>query len=144
MKRLPSFEEREGNSLILVRTAKGRELFRNAEADGVVKAEAFDTGSIFAIQPFQYYRRTTILPRLLAMKLLLLKTLRTKASSLAKGPRRSGSTRASRRSPVCWCGARRSRSGRWKQPDGLWRSRNQYLRTQVDDEFQFTLLLFRC
>ena len=64
--------EREGNSLILVRTAKGRELFRNAEAAGVVKAEAFDTGSIFSIQPFQYYRRTTILPRLLAMKLLLL------------------------------------------------------------------------
>ncbi len=86
----PSFEEREGNSLILVRTAKGRELFRNAEADGVVKAEAFDTGSIFAIQPFQYYRRTTILPRLLAMKLLLLKTPSYKGFELGKGAKEIG------------------------------------------------------
>lgn len=86
----PSFEEREGNSLILVRTAKGRELFRNAEADGVVKAEAFDTGSIFAIQPFQYYRRTTILPRLLDMKLLLLKTPSYKGFELGKGAKEIG------------------------------------------------------
>ncbi|WP_454910974.1 Coenzyme F420 hydrogenase/dehydrogenase, beta subunit C-terminal domain [Stutzerimonas chloritidismutans] len=86
----PSFEEREGNSLILVRTAKGRELFRNAEAAGVVKAEAFDTGSIFSIQPFQYYRRTTILPRLLAMKLLLLKTPTYKGFELGKGVKEIG------------------------------------------------------
>jgi len=86
----PSFEEREGNSLILVRTAKGRELFRNAEAAGVVKAEAFDTGSIFAIQPFQYYRRTTILPRLLAMKLLMLKTPSYKGFELGKGAKEIG------------------------------------------------------
>jgi len=86
----PSFEEREGNSLILVRTPNGRELFRNAEADGVVKAEAFDTGSIFAIQPFQYYRRTTILPRLWAMKLLMLKTPSYKGFELGKGMREIG------------------------------------------------------
>ncbi len=86
----PSFEERDGNSLILIRTDKGRELFRNAEADGVVQAEAFDTAGIFAIQPFQYYRRTTILPRLWAMKLLMLKTPSYKGFELGKGIREIG------------------------------------------------------
>ncbi len=86
----PSFAEREGNSLILLRTTKGRELFRNAEADGVVKAETFDTNSIFSIQPFQYYRRTTILPRLLAMRLLMLKTPSYKGFELGKGMREIG------------------------------------------------------
>ncbi|MCW3150726.1 Coenzyme F420 hydrogenase/dehydrogenase, beta subunit C-terminal domain [Stutzerimonas stutzeri] len=86
----PSFEEREGNSLILLRTEKGRSLFRNAEADGVVKAEAFDTASIFTIQPFQYYRRTTILPRLWAMKLLMLKTPSYKGFELGKGMKEIG------------------------------------------------------
>ncbi|WP_120996475.1 Coenzyme F420 hydrogenase/dehydrogenase, beta subunit C-terminal domain [Stutzerimonas urumqiensis] len=86
----PSFEEREGNSLILIRSETGRALFRNAEADGVVKAEAFDVGGIFAIQPFQYYRRTTILPRLMAMKLLLLKTPSYKGFELGKGMREIG------------------------------------------------------
>lgn len=86
----PSFEERDGNSLILIRTDKGRELFRNAEADGVAQAEAFDTAGIFAIQPFQYYRRTTILPRLWAMKLLMLKTPSYKGFELGKGIREIG------------------------------------------------------
>lgn len=86
----PSFEERDGNSLILIRTDKGRELFRNAEANGVVQAEAFDTAGIFAIQPFQYYRRTTILPRLWAMKLLMLKTPSYKGFELGKGIREIG------------------------------------------------------
>lgn len=86
----PSFEERDGNSLILIRTDKGRELFRNAEAGGVVQAEAFDTAGIFAIQPFQYYRRTTILPRLWAMKLLMLKTPSYKGFELGKGIREIG------------------------------------------------------
>ncbi|MEG4313606.1 Coenzyme F420 hydrogenase/dehydrogenase, beta subunit C-terminal domain [Pseudomonas sp. FIP_A4] len=86
----PSFEERDGNSLILIRTDKGRELFRNAETDGVVQAEAFDTAGIFAIQPFQYYRRTTILPRLWAMKLLMLKTPSYKGFELGKGIREIG------------------------------------------------------
>ncbi|NHC11101.1 Coenzyme F420 hydrogenase/dehydrogenase, beta subunit C-terminal domain [Stutzerimonas degradans] len=86
----PSFEERDGNSLILIRTDKGRELFRNAEANGVVQAEAFDTAGIFAIQPFQYYRRTTILPRLWAMKLLMFKTPSYKGFELGKGIREIG------------------------------------------------------
>lgn len=86
----PSFEERDGNSLILIRTDKGRELFRNAKADGVVQAEAFDTAGIFAIQPFQYYRRTTILPRLWAMKLLMLKTPSYKGFELGKGIKEIG------------------------------------------------------
>lgn len=86
----PSFEEREGNSLILIRSEKGRALFGNAEAAGVVRAEPFDTESIFAIQPFQYYRRTTILPRLLAMKLLRFKTPRYRGFELMKGMRKIG------------------------------------------------------
>ncbi|CAM5403192.1 Coenzyme F420 hydrogenase OS=Stutzerimonas stutzeri OX=316 GN=CXK95_16365 PE=4 SV=1 [Stutzerimonas stutzeri] len=85
----PSFEERDGNSLILIRTDKGRELFRNAEADGVVQAEAFDTAGIFAIRPFQYYRRTTILPRLWAMKLLMLKNAQLQGLRAGQGDQRN-------------------------------------------------------
>ena len=86
----PSFAEREGSSLILVRSAKGLTLLRNAEALGVVKAEAFDKSGIAAIQPFQFYRRTTIAPRLLAMRLLMLKTPSYKGFELTRGMKEIG------------------------------------------------------
>ena len=86
----PSFPERDGTSLILVRSEKGLTLFRNAEASGVVIAQAFAKTGIAAIQPFQFYRRTTIAPRLLAMKLLLLKTPSYKGFELARGMKKIG------------------------------------------------------
>lgn len=86
----PSFAERDGTSLILVRSEKGLTLFRNAEASGVVIAQAFAKTGIAAIQPFQFYRRTTIAPRLLAMKLLLLKTPSYKGFELARGMKKIG------------------------------------------------------
>lgn len=86
----PSFEERDGHSLILLRTDKGCELFRGIQAAGMVSAESFDTENIFAIQPFQYYRRTTILPRLWAMKLLMFKTPNYKGFELVKSMLRIG------------------------------------------------------
>ncbi|MBB3104843.1 Coenzyme F420 hydrogenase/dehydrogenase, beta subunit C-terminal domain [Azomonas macrocytogenes] len=86
----PSFEEQDGHSLILLRTEKGRELLRNAESDAVVKVESFDAQNIFAIQPFQYYRRTTILPRLLAMKALMLKIPSYKGFELSRSMKEIG------------------------------------------------------
>nr|WP_256834869.1 Coenzyme F420 hydrogenase/dehydrogenase, beta subunit C-terminal domain [Pseudomonas oleovorans] len=86
----PSFEERDGHSLILLRTEKGSDLFRSAERHGVVKADTFHIENINAIQPFQYYRRATIFPRLLAMKLLMLKTPRYKGFELSKAMRSIG------------------------------------------------------
>lgn len=86
----PSFEERDGQSLILLRTEKGSELFSAVKSDGVVKASDFDVERIFSVQPFQYYRRTTILPRLLAMKLLNLDTPRYKGFKLGAGLLRIG------------------------------------------------------
>lgn len=86
----PSFEESDGRSLILVRSDKGSELFGNAQRSGVVQAEAFDVAQIAAIQPFQYYRRATLLPRLWAMRVLLMKTPRYKGFELSKGLRKIG------------------------------------------------------
>lgn len=90
----PSFTEGDGQSLILLRTDKGQALFRNALGDGAVQAEAFDPEAIGAIQPFQYYRRATLLPRLLAMRLLLLKTPTYRGFELFEGVRRIGLVRS--------------------------------------------------
>ncbi|MFC3607062.1 Coenzyme F420 hydrogenase/dehydrogenase, beta subunit C-terminal domain [Stutzerimonas tarimensis] len=86
----PTFEEADGQSLILVRSDQGQKLFGNARAAGVVIAEDMEPAEIRKIQPFQYYRRTTIVARLLAMKLLRLKTPSYKGFELGKGLREIG------------------------------------------------------
>ena len=71
----PSFEEAEGRSLILARTKKGQELISKAKKFGYIKGvEDFNITELKAIQPYQYSRKRTLIARLLALKLLQVKT----------------------------------------------------------------------
>lgn len=66
----PLFEEREGVSLILCRTAKGEKITAEAVDAGRLAADPFDAGGIRAMQPGQTQKRQLTLPRLLALRLV--------------------------------------------------------------------------
>ena len=66
----PSFEEKEGRSLILVRTEKGRALLSDAIAACKLRGvEDYKLDNLAKVQPYQYNRKGTLLARKLAMKL---------------------------------------------------------------------------
>lgn len=67
----PSFEERDGRSLVLSRSLKGQELLAAAERDGAVKLTNLDVGEIAKMQPYQVMRKQVVLGRLAATKLAL-------------------------------------------------------------------------
>jgi len=67
----PVFEERDGISLVLSRTAAGEALVGRAEAAGAITLEAFDPEGIAPMQPGQVRKRRYLLARLAAMRLLL-------------------------------------------------------------------------
>lgn len=66
----PVFEEQDGQSLIVSRTEKGEALLQAALAAGAITAEPFGLEPLAAIQPGQYGRRTGLLARLTAIRLL--------------------------------------------------------------------------
>jgi coenzyme F420 hydrogenase subunit beta len=66
----PSFEERDGVSLIVSRTRKGEEIVQAAMAAGRIVAEPFAAEAISAIQPGQTQRRQSTLPRVLALRIM--------------------------------------------------------------------------
>jgi coenzyme F420 hydrogenase subunit beta len=59
----PDFEERDGRSLIVARTAAGERLLAVAEAAGAVRAEPLDVGEIARMQPYQATRKRNALAR---------------------------------------------------------------------------------
>ena len=66
----PVFEERDGVSLVMARTAKGQSLIDAAVAAGKITVEPFDIATLAAIQPGQRDRRRALAARLLALRLL--------------------------------------------------------------------------
>lgn len=66
----PDFTERDGRSLVIVRTPVGERLVAEAVASSSVQLESFDTGELRAIQPYQYRRKSAMLARMLALRLL--------------------------------------------------------------------------
>ena len=66
----PLFGDRPGVSLIVARTALGAEILAQARAAGVLETQAFDVGSLAAIQPGQRERRRALAARLAALRLL--------------------------------------------------------------------------
>lgn len=79
----PSFEETEGRSLIIVRTTAGRDLLSQAISLNYIKGlEKFNITGLRDIQPYQYNRKRTLIARILALKLLLVKTPKYKGFSL--------------------------------------------------------------
>lgn len=65
----PDFAERDGRSMVIARTPKGRRLLDMAKSAGVLEAEALDIDEIKLMQPYQYDRRRGVLARLLALVL---------------------------------------------------------------------------
>ncbi len=65
----PLFEEQDGRSLVLSRTAKGEALVQSAMAAGALVAEPVPVFAIRQMQPFQAKRKGLVLSRLAAMAL---------------------------------------------------------------------------
>ncbi len=65
----PDFGEREGRSLILARTLIGKDLLVSMETTGVLETTDLDVGEIIKMQPYQVYRKRTVLMRLLALRI---------------------------------------------------------------------------
>ena len=66
----PLFEERDGVSLLLSRTAKGEALMRSAMSSGRIVAETLPLSALAAMQPGQAGRRRSLLARLMGLALL--------------------------------------------------------------------------
>ncbi|MDD5760408.1 MAG: Coenzyme F420 hydrogenase/dehydrogenase, beta subunit C-terminal domain [Desulfobulbaceae bacterium] len=66
----PDFQEREGRSLILSRTVHGEHLITQAMNAGTLQCDATDLLSIEKMQPYQVTRKSQILARILAMRLM--------------------------------------------------------------------------
>ena len=66
----PLFEERQGRSLIISRTARGEALVQQAMAARYLDAEPLDAGEIEKMQPSQARRKRLVLSRLVAMAVL--------------------------------------------------------------------------
>lgn len=66
----PMFEEQDGRSLVVTRTAHGESVLSAALASGAVAAAPVDIGSIAGMQPAQASRKKLVLSRLLALAAL--------------------------------------------------------------------------
>jgi len=67
----PDFEEREGRSLIIARSARGEAMVIGAMKAGVIEATDLDIGEIARMQPYQLARKRLVLGRLLGTRLRL-------------------------------------------------------------------------
>ncbi|WP_137734831.1 Coenzyme F420 hydrogenase/dehydrogenase, beta subunit C-terminal domain [Pseudaquabacterium pictum] len=65
----PDFTERDGRSLVVARTVVGERLVAEAQRASV-HLEPFDPGDLRAIQPYQHRRKSVLLARMLALRLL--------------------------------------------------------------------------
>ncbi|WP_337188887.1 Coenzyme F420 hydrogenase/dehydrogenase, beta subunit C-terminal domain [Phenylobacterium sp.] len=66
----PSFDEQEGRSLIISRSAVGRKLVESAVAAGQIEVSPLDIGEIDKMQPSQAKRKRLVLARTTALALL--------------------------------------------------------------------------
>ena len=65
----PKFEEQAGRSLILTRTAVGRDLLDGAALNGYVQHEPLDLAEVIKMQPYQAIRKKLLLSRIVAMRM---------------------------------------------------------------------------
>ncbi len=66
----PKFEEADGISLIMARTALGARIVAEARAAGAIRTGPFDMTALAAIQPGQRERRRALAARLFALRVL--------------------------------------------------------------------------
>ncbi len=90
----PDFEEREGRSLVLGRTALGEQLIREAVQAGAIDVSPLPIDDINLMQPYQRQRKCTVLGRIIGMRL---------RRGVAPSYRRLGLVRASLAAgPIDW------------------------------------------
>lgn len=63
----PDFAERDGRSLIVVRSEAGRRLFARAQAEGWIAADPLPIDEIARMQPYQVARKSNVAARLAAV-----------------------------------------------------------------------------
>lgn len=85
----PLFEEAEGTSLVLARTARGKALLDGAVAAGRLAVTPFPLEGIAAMQPSQRRRKQAIAARLAALRLLLRAAPRYRGFQLIAAARRA-------------------------------------------------------
>ncbi|ELE42929.1 Coenzyme F420 hydrogenase/dehydrogenase, beta subunit C-terminal domain [Escherichia coli] len=78
----PNFEEKDGRSLIIIRTTVGVDLINQMLMSNSITTESFNINELNTIQPAQRHRRQSLFARLLAMKLMFLITPKYKGFSL--------------------------------------------------------------
>lgn len=66
----PDFAEREGRSLVVVRTEAGKALVASLEEAGRIKVDSLEVAEIAKMQPYQVHRKRHVLARISAMWLL--------------------------------------------------------------------------
>lgn len=86
----PLFDESDGRSLILTRTARGEALLGAAVADGTLMTEPVSITSIRKMQPFQARRKGMVLSRLAAMALTAKRRPRFAGLELPRNARKLG------------------------------------------------------
>ncbi len=86
----PSFEEKEGQSLIISRTKLGEQILDSMLSKQLLEAKEFPIDDIASIQPFQKERKELTLSRLTALKLTGRKPTRFVGYQLLKLSRRQG------------------------------------------------------
>ena len=79
----PAFEEADGRSLVITRTAAGDALVREAEAAGTIASEPLAIAEIMKMQPSQARRKQLAASRMAAMAVML--NPRPDVSGLAVG-----------------------------------------------------------
>lgn len=89
----PLFEEQDGVSLVLTRTALGERLLGEACKSGRLAVRPFELARLAAIQPGQRERRRALLARLLALRLLNRPTPRYRGLRLAEAAAQNGFAR---------------------------------------------------
>ena len=69
----PTFDERDGRSLILARTHLGKKVVEHSVSNGYLSVQSVNPRVIDNIQPYQKNRKQTALARMLALQLLFAK-----------------------------------------------------------------------
>ncbi|MCE6950233.1 Coenzyme F420 hydrogenase/dehydrogenase, beta subunit C-terminal domain [Cereibacter sphaeroides] len=86
----PVFQEAEGLSLVVARTALGTALLEKAQMAGAITLSPFDMGMLAAIQPGQRNRRQALLARLWALRLLGRPVPRYRGLKITEAARQAG------------------------------------------------------
>ncbi len=84
----PDFSEREGSSLVIVRTNAGIEAMSSAQLDGRINYSDLEERKIAIMQPFQYKRRTKVGIRALAFGVARRRMLNYKDVGIINNTRR--------------------------------------------------------